>query len=66
MSIIDIDINRHKAYLFYLWIITTCTSFAPAIGIVAAGRIHSGFVKPGMSVTFGPTDLSTKVRTSFN
>ena len=32
-----------------------------AIGIVAAGRIHSGFVKPGMSITFGPTELKTKV-----
>ena len=32
-----------------------------AVGVVAAGKIHCGFVKPGMSVTFGPSDLKTKV-----
>jgi translation elongation factor EF-1alpha len=32
-----------------------------AVGVVAAGKIHCGFVKPGMSVTFGPPDLKTKV-----
>ncbi|XP_060556088.1 elongation factor 1-alpha-like [Ruditapes philippinarum] len=32
------------------------------VGVVAAGKIHCGFVKPGMSVTFGPPDLKTKVR----
>ena len=36
-----------------------------AIGIVAAGRIHSGFVKPGMSITFGPNDINTKVIPKF-
>ncbi|KAH3810768.1 elongation factor 1-alpha-like [Dreissena polymorpha] len=33
-----------------------------AVGVVAAGRIHTGFVKPGMSVTFGPPDIKTQVR----
>lgn len=32
---------------------------------MAAGRIHCGFVKPGMSITFGPADIKTKVLRTF-
>ncbi|XP_069104963.1 LOW QUALITY PROTEIN: elongation factor 1-alpha 1-like [Argopecten irradians] len=32
------------------------------IGIVTAGRIHSGCLKPNMPVTFAPNDMKAKVR----
>ncbi|OWF40573.1 Elongation factor 1-alpha 1 [Mizuhopecten yessoensis] len=32
------------------------------IGIVTAGRIHSGSLKPNMPVTFAPNDIKAKVR----
>ncbi|XP_052785282.1 elongation factor 1-alpha-like [Mya arenaria] len=31
-------------------------------GIVVAGKIHCGFVKPGMSITLGPPDIKAKVK----
>ena len=48
-------------FVFHTVVIVLPIVIIIAIGIVAAGRIHSGFVKPGMSITFGPTDLNTKV-----
>ncbi|KAH7521727.1 elongation factor 1-alpha [Ziziphus jujuba] len=32
------------------------------IGTVSAGRVETGILKPGMKVTFGPTGLTTKVK----
>nr|XP_043623158.1 elongation factor 1-alpha-like [Erigeron canadensis] len=32
------------------------------IGTVAVGRVETGVIKPGMAVTFGPTGLTTEVK----
>ncbi|KAI3970374.1 hypothetical protein MKX01_024021 [Papaver californicum] len=32
------------------------------IGTVPVGRVKTGFIKPGMAVTFGPTGLTTEVK----
>ncbi|KAI3965586.1 hypothetical protein MKX01_010543 [Papaver californicum] len=32
------------------------------IGTVPVGRVETGFIKPGMVITFGPTGLTTEVK----
>jgi hypothetical protein len=48
---------------YIILFLTYNNNYIVDIGIVTAGRIHSGYIRPDMGVSFAPNNLHPKVKT---